>query len=396
MNTTTATLQQPRISLDVFSQLVNSLSPEQLSHIPPEKLPVNIPHNLIDSAAPEIKEVLEDLLFEAEAYQLSEQVKIESRFGGKVARAIDLSRDTGSEALNHSLKPWVNKLELMYDKWQHTEDREQFKVLLSLINKVEALLPEVKSDSSLISTAYQSLTDSMDKAGQYQLIFGEARQILSQQATEIDHYLGKYFVLRLMIIGVEMQRTAHKIQEMDDRANELDQKIKATQKQIQELTRLNEGGQDQELDRPRLEALKYSLEKMLGEREEVDVFISENDLVEWLDLVVDATISPVTASMRSARAGDIRMALFQLLVRYCKCQEEAAMKVASNPYGQADPEQVIRFMLKSEAFILDYFANKRRDLMEWLGEAAQKKMESLKDIENKIIGVLHEKISEHK
>jgi hypothetical protein len=143
---------------------------------------------------------------------------------------------------------------------------------------------------------------------------------------------------------------------------------------------------------PEVQNLQNQLAELQRQKESTDVLISEKDLIEWLDLIVDASLSPTGQEKLDGRTKDMRMALFQLLVRYCKSQEDAARQVAKNPFSQSDPEQTIRFMLKSEEFVLDYFANKRRNLTEWLGEAAQKKMDSLQDIEDSMLSTMKDQL----
>jgi len=70
-----------------------------------------------------------------------------------------------------------------------------------------------------------------------------------------------------------------------------------------------------------------------------------------------------------------------LLNAFCEQQEAAAKKIARNPFVQADPKQAIEYMLISERFILDYFAKKRAEVIEWLGNAADNRLQTLEGLE---------------
>ena len=374
-------LEKPRIPLEIFRKMIGSLTPTELRALPPEKLPVHIPDEVIEEAPYELQKTLEDIVFSIEAHQMNERMEIESHFGIAAVDAVELSRQGGSNTLNRMFKGRIEKLQLLHTRWEASESHEDLHSLIENIRQLDDLLPLVRDDGASITRSCAVLQELMPRAEAFQTVFAEARQALVNYLHIIDECLGEYFVVRLMVMGVELQRTANHVEGMDSESEQVDKDMRMIQCSIQNIINVQKVPENRVGSHPEIQSLQDQLAELQRQKESTDVLISEKDLIEWLDLIVDASLSPTGQEKLDGRTKDMRMALFQLLVRYCKSQEDAARQVANNPFSQSDPEQTIRFMLKSEEFVLDYFANKRRNLTEWLGEAAQKKMDSLGDIE---------------
>ncbi len=374
-------LEKPRIPLEIFRKMIGSLTPTELRALPPEKLPVHIPDEVIEEAPYELQKTLEDIVFSIEAHQMNERMEIESHFGIAAVDAVELSRQGGSNTLNRMFKGRIEKLQLLHTRWEASESHEDLHSLIENIRQLDDLLPLVRDDGASITRSCAVLQELMPRAEAFQTVFAEARQALVNYLHIIDECLGEYFVVRLMVMGVELQRTANHVEGMDSESEQVDKDMRMIQCSIQNIINVQKVPENRVGSHPEIQNLQDQLAELQRQKESTDVLISEKDLIEWLDLIVDASLSPTGQEKLDGRTKDMRMALFQLLVRYCKSQEDAARQVANNPFSQSDPEQTIRFMLKSEEFVLDYFANKRRNLTEWLGEAAQKKMDSLGDIE---------------
>jgi|GEM_PF-5034980 len=385
-------LEKPRIPIEIFRKMIGSLSPAELRALPPEKLPMHIPEDVIEGAPYEMQKILEDLVFSAEAHQMNERMEIESRFGIAAVDAVELSRQGGSSTLNRMFKGRIEKLQLLHTRWEASESQEDLRSLIDNIYQLDDLLPLVREDGASITRSCAALQELIPRSEEFQVTFAEAKQTLVSYLHVIDECLGEYFVVRLMVMGVELQRTATHVEGMDTESEQIDKDVRMIQRSIKNIINVQKIPENKISTHPEVQNLQNQLTELQRQKESTDVLISEKDLIEWLDLIVDASLSPTGQEKLDGRTKDMRMALFQLLVRYCKSQEDAARQVAKNPFSQSDPEQTIRFMLKSEEFVLDYFANKRRNLTEWLGEAAQKKMDSLQDIEDSMLSTMKDQL----
>jgi hypothetical protein len=385
-------LEKPRIPIEIFRKMIGSLSPAELRALPPEKLPMHIPQDVIEDAPYEMQKILEDLVFSAEAHQMNERMEIESRFGIAAVDAVELSRQGGSSTLNRMFKGRIEKLQLLHTRWEASESQEDLRSLIDNIYQLDDLLPLVREDGASITRSCAALQELIPRSEEFQVTFAEAKQTLVSYLHVIDECLGEYFVVRLMVMGVELQRTATHVEGMDTESEQIDKDVRMIQRSIKNIINVQKIPENKISTHPEVQNLQNQLAELQRQKESTDVLISEKDLIEWLDLIVDASLSPTGQEKLDGRTKDMRMALFQLLVRYCKSQEDAARQVAKNPFSQSDPEQTIRFMLKSEEFVLDYFANKRRNLTEWLGEAAQKKMDSLQDIEDSMLSTMKDQL----
>ena len=126
----------------------------------------------------------------------------------------------------------------------------------------------------------------------------------------------------------------------------------------------------------------------MTEQKSKEIAISENDLTLWLDTIVDVSLHPFTREKSRKVVSDARVALYNLLNKYCMSQEGGAKQIARNPFLQIDAKQAIRFMLMSEQFILDYFSKKRNENTAWISDVAQVKMEDLDGLEKDLLDEL--------
>ena len=136
------------------------------------------------------------------------------------------------------------------------------------------------------------------------------------------------------------------------------------------------------------EIVQKRIQELIAEINQAETVISENDLILWLDTIVEASLNKTshTRVMKSLRTA--RISLYYLLNRFCKAQEESAIQIAQNPFIQVDPKEAIKFMLMSEKFILDYFTKKKNETTAWLSGAAENKIAELDELQKEILAEL--------
>lgn len=130
------------------------------------------------------------------------------------------------------------------------------------------------------------------------------------------------------------------------------------------------------------------IQELINDINQKETVISENDLILWLDTIVDASLNEHSQARATKSLRTARISLYYLLNRFCKGQEVSAIQIAQNSFIQVAPEQAIRYMLMSEQFILDYFTRKKNDKTAWLSGAAENKIAELDNLQKEILAEL--------
>jgi prefoldin subunit 5 len=379
---------KPTIPLDVFIKMVQTLPPDEIAKLPPEKLPENIPVEIVEDAPIYSRRPLEDLILAANSYHLQRRLDLQSRYGDEVVAALDRSKRASGTANVRVFKNKLKDLEEVFEQYRDSDERRHVDLLTSNVKHVNSLLMDVRTENAGISRDIQILKEQVAELPHEAEDFRRAINDLKAAHEGIEHLLAQYFLIRLQIINREMQ-------EKNRRVNELDQEVQQIQAEIDVLREDLERSQTlwkRALQRGKAnqegEALQRRISQLVAEQKAKEVAISENDLTLWLDTIVDVSLHPFTREQARRVVAEARVALYNLLNRYCMMQEGSAMQIARNPFIQVDAKQAIRFMLLSEQFILDYFSNKRNENTAWISDVAQVKMEDLDHLEKDILSEL--------
>ncbi len=378
----------PRIPLPAFRQLVRSLPPAKLAQIPPETLPENIPVALIDEVPLQAKRVVEDLLLAANTYHMRRRTAMEASLGDEGMRALDLSRTATHTA---TLRVFTQKLQDLRERklrWNKSNDSTHLAAVSKGIHSMNNLMLDVRAEDSEISQAIMYLESKQDAEADYAEDIVQALLSLKNASKEIEQLLAEFYLIRLHGSAVEMNEKLAEIDRLEGIAEEKRLQIEQLRNELENTRSVWRRTLGRNKVNHQAEELQTSIARLAMEMKAMEVTISENDLTDWLDGVIDASLHPFTRDQATEANNAARESLYLLMHKYCAIQESSARQVARNPFLQVDPEQVIRYTLMSEQFILDYFTKKRHWQTAWLSHAAQVKMEDLDDLEKEIIGEL--------
>jgi hypothetical protein len=374
------------MSLDDFVEILRSLSPEKIADIPVDQIPENLPANLAEQFPVVTRGAVENLLLAANSYHLSRRLDDERRYGKEVVGALDKARFSGDTASIRVFKDKIMNMVTMLQAYQRNPKKHNIALFVNNIEHINDLLIDVRSEQVAVFKAHQLLEDTRAETDRAR--FAEAITQLDKQREYIDVLLGEYYILRLKIMSRSINEKRRQV-EAQERANaDLPQLIAELRKQLdqsQSVWRrtLNRGkAQEESKD------LQDQITELVQEMNANEVVISENDLTLWLDTIVDASLNDHSKGRIERPARDARMSLYHLLNTFCRKQEDSALQIAQNPFLRVEPEKAIRYVLMSEQFILNYFANKKKDTTAWLSGAAQAKIGELDLLEKDILSEL--------
>lgn len=367
---------------DELRQFIHSAKPEEIKQVSVEVLPECIPDDLLEGIPDESKQAAEELLFEANAHHVQQRQIIESRFGDETPAAMDMALRT-EEPVSHILfKKRLKVLVDLYQENRHKKSREQEALYQPHIENLEEALADVKDEMGALARGAYVLRSKLDEAGEYKDRFREAANRLDGHYVPMERSLNLYYYVRVIMAGNEMQRVREESGSLDGKARILQVQINACR---EELKRFQEKARLSSQETSRKEHLQSQIAGFVDDLKDYEVLISETDLIAWLDVIVEASMSEYAKNRAKQAIRTGRLALFSLLQKYCELQEAAAKQIARNPFSQADPKKTIQFLLQSEQFILGYFARKKTSITAWLGGAAEDKIRDLGDIEHDLL-----------
>lgn len=382
----------PPISLEALRKLVKELSPAEIARLPVDKLPDNIPEDLVDEAPYYSRNALEGLIMEANAYHLSLRVRLQEIIGEDAVRAMDKSRYAGISA---NVRIFRNKLLELISLRQDIARGERpadFPLLAANIKRMNDLLIDVRTELIETIRAREMLRERIPDDERLKPIIRQAIERLDRAVSNINQLLGQFFTLRLQLARLEMSRKRALVESLQERRETIRLELQQLSKQLQTNVGLLQRTFNRRKHKEQQNSLQTRIIQLAAELKSADVPISETDLTNWLDTIVDASLHPQAREFVRELLSQSRTALYYLLTQYCIMQEHSARQIASNPFLQIDPQGAIRYMLKSEEFILLYFARKREQATAWLSNAALIRMEDLDELEKDLVQALRRSV----
>ncbi len=373
------------LSLEVFFRLVKTLPPEKISAIPVEKLPPNIPINFTEQIPLGSRQAVEGLLLGANSYYLSRQLKDQETYGEKVVAALDKARSASNTANIRIFKNKVVHLIDLLDNVQRNKTNYRPQILEQNLQSINGLLIDVRSEQVSVSKTIELLEATTPANDVDKPRFDESITRLRDYLRSIERLLGEYYLLRLSINTRAINARRRQVEDQEQSVSALQLELTALHKRLLASQSLWRRTVDRRQSKQEFDVLQTRITELAQEINAKEVVISENDLTNWLDTIVDANLNAYSSTKISESARQARIALYYLLNKFCTIQERAALQIAQNPFLQINPKEAINFVLKTEQFILDYFANKKKDTTAWLSGAAKAKIDELDGIQKDIL-----------
>lgn len=359
-------------------------SPAQIAKLRPEYLPENIPENLIDEAPYETRGAIENLLFEANALHMNLHMEIEAAFGEQVSTALSLGAQEGRSRAHHAFDSKVKALIDIYHSSKSDPAILKAESTDVLRRDLRGLALDLRQESGAFAHAQGHLNKAIQQCTEQRFlhVLEKSRTIVTHKFEKIMKSMNVYTYVRILEVANDMDYVRDQISKLENEVGMLKQDAAEKREQLKNLT---SSFISRHRHAKRIEQVQEEISQILDEINRKEVVISEEDLLDWLDVIVDANLSNSVVERAGQTIGSAKVTLFSLLQKYCILQESGARQVAQNPFSQIDPQQSIRYMLRSEKFILDYFLKKRDMMIAWLGDAAEAKLKSLDGIEEKVL-----------
>lgn len=371
-----------RLTVDQFVSMVRSMPLDKVASLPLETLPETIPAELIRNSPQPLRGVLEKLSFDLNVHELREQQALEQQFGNQAAQALDKARGHEADIAIARLRQKIADITPALEKWRAGKMTNY--AMSQTMHGLREIVNDVHAERARMAKAELVISECLlNNPGRFEGRLRDALERLKHFSGKIDATLGEYHALQLEVAAADMNDKRRQINDSDLKKKDLLEELNALEEQLKRPTSMFSrllpwGAKKHE------ENIKQRISDLHQRIMSEEWVMAESQLTRWLDAIVDASLY-VNSSTTQQNLRQARLNLFFLLNAFCEQQEAAAKQVARNPFIQVDPKKAIEYMLMSERFILDYFAKKRAEIIQWLGNAADNRLRQLEHLEVDLI-----------
>lgn len=386
----------PSIKILSIPQLVRIIQmgrPDELKKIDPKTLPRYIPMEIIQNAPEACKNIIEDLIFEASMENVDAQNELSDTFGQGVHAILTETQKEGDSAALKQFKKDVKKLADLFNENKSKPTKRNLAAFDQLNKQLRSRYADLQMEFVHLSTLAELAEGKQYNADiQHKHLLDDSILVLNRKMQSIQHVTDIYMYVTMVAVAKEMEYTQVCIKAQDELSKRVMGKVEQERFQLEDLvsnviTRYTK--------KTEIESLKYNITQRLEKCKMYEVILDEEDLVRWLDTIVEASLSKFVANKAKKSLTNAKHSLYALLQRYCELQEESAEQVAANPFIQVDPKEAIHYLIKSEEFILMYFREKRAELSMWVGSAADLRLKGLKGLERGLLRELRKNYRLH-
>ena len=376
------------ITLEQFTEIIQTMQPAEIVKLPLETLPSHIPSDIADQAPPGVRGAVEELLLNLNTFHLKKRLADVENYGEEVACAMDKAK---TSCASNALRVFKNKILTLIDTLQASKKEAKPVTEITIVNQIVSinnLLIDVRSESQSMENTLSMLESVLPLTDADKKRFDSLISRVRKAIGVTENTLSEYYILRLKLLSKIMldkrkfiESNEETLRKFHERLTELKEDLENT-KSIWKRTMHRKSTLEEE------ELVQNMIEEQINEINQREIVISENDLILWLDTIVDATLTSKSQERAAKSLRSSRISLYYLLNRFCLAQEQSAIQIAQNPYIQVDPEQAIRYVFMSEEFILNYFTKRKNDKTAWLSGAAENKLNELDALQKDILSEL--------
>ena len=222
----------PRIPLEVFRKMLETLSLEDLRQLPAGKLPREVPAEMLRGIDGERREILDDLLFEANSHHVSERLALETIFGPALIPALDQANILPEKAVKDSLQRHIESFVELADRWLNNQDQYSKEAIDRAIVDLDADIKRAFSEKLNLRSYQAMLRDGFHLAGEYQDDFKEALKSMEAQEAAFDDWVARYYNARLSLVTYALDDAYQDVEAKNKRLKTIHWEVAEIKKRI--------------------------------------------------------------------------------------------------------------------------------------------------------------------
>ena len=376
------------LSLQEFVELVQKLPPAKIAQLPLKNLPANIPSDITEQVPAGSRSAVEDLLLSVNSMHLKNRMADIDNYGEEIVDAMDRARTSCG---SNTLRVFKNKILHLIDLLQTSKQENKSipeNVLVGQIVAINNLLIDVRSESYSMTKTLEVLQKALPTSEEDKERFKALKTRITNAIKVTENTLAEYYILRLKLLSKTITEKRREIEASEKATEEFRQEVIVLREELEKTKGIWNRTIKRKASLAEEEIVQRRIQELIADINEKETVISENDLILWLDTIVEASLNQTSFERVAKSLRTARISLYYLLNRFCKGQEESAIQIAQNPFIQVDPKEAIKFVLMSEKFILDYFTKKKNETTAWLSGAAENKIAELDALQKDILAEL--------
>lgn len=356
-------------------------------NIPTQVIETNIDQDMLDVLPSDLSSFLSGVIAEQSFSSIGQQLELSEQFGDDIVTALSYANNPQTtEASTNLFCKQVVQLENRYQEFLNNK-HIQIESLSNELNKIEPMLSKMKQLTVETYHSHNILKNAISELPNNDELQGGVESVISY-IKNLENHLNKYYAQRLYITSAGLHRRKDDVNKANFEAEKLNLQIKDLMQKLRDQKKSLVSKIASKLDTQ--QKIRETINKLTAQRASIEVVISEKDLIFWLDVLVDASMVPEHNSSLQSTAQMARMSLFTLLEYFCTQQERAAKEVQVLSANIADAKTAADFYLRSEEFVLEYFIRKQHALVDWMGDAARKKLDELQKIKDDYLAELRQ------
>jgi len=368
-------------SEEAFRRLVHQLSPEQLRRFPAERLPRSIPLEAYEECNdPQKRGILDEFAWSVAAREVEDGASADRALDPALRQALELAESTGTYGVEELNRLTDELARLHPEQGESTLESDSARKL----ERVRYLARQAAGTVAELNRGLATLDQPFAGEERFRERVSAARLRSKQLLSVLETALGRYELVEMDIAHGAMRLKQQQCEAEAHKIRQLDEQIRVVRDKLARQGRLGKRLLQPRIARQQREYLMQRLQSLIRQRDGGESFVGEQDLLRWLDVLVEASLY-VPHDSWQRRAQRTRLLLFRLLNVYCLQQETAAQQLATNPMLRVNSRDAIGYYLKSEQFILEYFSRKRQEVTLWLAGAAREKLDSLDRVRDAIL-----------
>lgn len=362
------TAHKLRIPLEIFEKMANQISPVELAKLPPEKLPLYIPQDIVSRIPRKSVSAMEDLLFSAEIHRMGQRMAVESDLGHEAAEAVDIAANGGSAVLNG----------LFAKRFEETKAflgvENKIDNLRSGIKALDNLVSQIRDDAMLMVEGVEVLAHASIQVCQSQAYLKECYATSVSNLQRLLQALDEYALFKLQAVGADLMRLGNRAKAAKNEVAQLAKGIPETEKQIRAVIRMNKIPPAQVAGHPSIQALQNQLVELRKRKSSLEVLVSKEDLYGYLDMVVDGLLIDSINVKVVNYCQELWSGLAYLVLDHCR-----------SALSLGDQSQA---MMQAGDFIVAYFNKKQQTLKDTCGELCPKKFKLLARLRTEMVNYM--------
>lgn len=355
------------------------------ANIPTEVIEANLDQDMLDVLPSDLSSFLSGVIAEQSLGSIGQQLELSEQFGDDIVTALSYANNPQTtQASTNLFCKSVAQLETRYEEFLNNK-HIQVESLVKELDKIEPMLSKMRQLTVETYQSYNILNEAITELpDNYDLQTGADSVV--DYIKNLENHLHRYYEHRLYITSASLHRRKDEVNKASFDAEKLNEQIQDLMQKLRDQKKSLVSRIASKIDTQ--EKVRETINKLTAQRASVEVIISEKDLIYWLDVLVDASMVPEHNSSLQSTAQMTRLSLFTLLEYFCTQQERSAKEVKVLSANIADAKTAADFYLRSEEFVLEYFIRKQHALVDWMGDAARKKLSQLQQIKDDYLAEL--------